>query len=114
MSEESKYAARPGRIPGVLRNLGGVDFVVPPLNLDQVQEFEEKIKTLGQGDTLASKLDSSLPIVLAALQRNYPDITAADLRPLIDLGNFAELIDIIVSSSGFKRAAPGEAMPASR
>ncbi len=109
----SSFKAVPGRIPGTAVNLGGIDFVMPPLNLDQVREFEAVIPTLGKRDTMAENLAEALPVIHAALSRNYPDLAVDDLRSLIDLGNFRAVCEALVTSSGYVPAAPGEPRPPS-
>ena len=108
----SQYQAQAGRIPGTLINLGGVEFVMPPMNLDQVQQFEDLMPTLGQKPSFMENAEEALPIILAALNRNYPDLTLDDLRPLIDLGNFRTACDALAKSSGYVSASGG-ARPAS-
>ncbi len=112
MSNESgngKYAPRPGNIPGVAVNLGGVDYIIAPLNLRQAEELEPIISGLVQapeGETVAAAIKRGLPIILASLQRNYPDITAEQLADLIDLGNFRACIDAVTSTSGYTKGEP--------
>ena len=108
------YAVAPGRIPGTLINLGGVEFVMPPLNLDQVQQFEEIMPTLGQKTTFRENMEEALPIIHAALSRNYPDLTVDDLRPLLDLGNFRAACEAVAQSSGYVAKPSGEPQPAPR
>lgn len=114
MGDVTKYAAVPGRIPGTLINLGGVEFVMPPLNLDQVQQFEGILPTMGQKLTFRENMEEAMPLLHAALSRNYPDLTVEDLGPLIDLGNFAQACAAVAASSGFVAAKPGEPQPAPR
>jgi hypothetical protein len=114
-SGNGKYLALPGKIPGVPVNLGGADYILAPLNLRQAEELEPVIKALGEatgGESLSSAIKRGLPIILASLQRNYPDMTEADLSELIDLGNFHACINAITSSSGYTRQ--GEPVAASR
>ena len=108
-----RYAAVPGRIPGTPLNLSGVEFLMPPLNLDQVQQFEAIIPTLGQKPTLRENIEEALPVLHAALSRNYPDLTVEELRALIDLGNFGPACEALTSSSGFVKGPAGELQPAS-
>ncbi len=109
-----KYAAVPGKIPGTPINLGGIDFVMPPLNLDQVQQFESVLPTLGKQKTLLANINEGLPLLHAALSRNYPDLTLDDLRPLLDLGNFPTACEALVESSGYVESVPGEPRPPAR
>ena len=113
MSDQlNKYAPLVGLIPGTKVNLGGRIYVMPPLSLDQVQEFEEVIKTFGTKPTLRDNMEIALPVLLVALQRNYADMTIEDLRPLMDMGNSTSTIDALWTSSGFVPIKPGEPEPA--
>jgi hypothetical protein len=112
----NKYAPVPGKIPGVAINLGGREFILAPLSLIQVEALEEQINGLSnnEGLSLGGAVAKGLPIILAALQRNYPDITAEALKPLLDLANIAEATRIIINASGLTRTIPpGEPAPAS-
>lgn len=105
------YAPEPGKIPGIPVNLGGHELIVPPLNLNLLQHFKDLLEHPAEGNSV-DEFERSLPLVVAAIQRNYPDFTADDARALVDLGNFKPLLDAIVSSSGLVKA--GEGAPASR
>lgn len=111
----STYKPVPGKIPGTVLNLGGVDYIVAPLNLNQVEEFEARIKTLGTKPTMAENLADAAVLVHASLSRNYSDITIEQVRAVIDLGNFEKAAKAVVSISGFAAApSSGEAVPASQ
>ncbi len=115
MSEHngSKYAPVPGKIPGRLVNMSGVDLVFAPLTLDQVQAFEETLATPTNGMKLRESMEFMLPVLLASLQRNYEDMTAEQLRPLLDVANMKEAGEALMDISGYTRTLPGEARPAS-
>ena len=106
-----KYAPIPGKIPGTAVNLGGHDFVVAPLSLDLFVEYEKTITEFG---TTRSKdgMERSLPMFLACVQRNNPDMTIDELRRLLDFGNIRLLMDAIIETNGLKLKAPGESVPA--
>lgn len=87
---------------------------MPPLNLDQVRELEDGIKGLQSKPSMRENIEDALPLLHAALSRNYPDLSIEELRPLIDLGNFKDACDALVRSSGFVPAQPGESSPAAR
>ncbi len=110
------YQPVPGKIPGTAINLGGVEYILAPLNLNQVEEFESRIKTLGTKPTMAENLADAAVLVQASLSRNYEGITVDDVREMIDLGNFERAAKAVVSISGFAAApsASGEAVPASQ
>ena len=109
---EGKYAARPGSIPGTPLNLGGLRLVMAPLNFAQVEQFESLLPNLGRRETFAENVDEALPVIHASLSRNYPDLTLAELRLLLDLDNFPKACDALVRISGYTEAAPGESVPA--
>lgn len=118
MSEglNGKYAPRPGFIRGVAINLGGHDLVLAPLNLRLAREFEAKGKEL-QGKEPAPTVEDAhefnIDLILASLQRNYPDMTREALDALLDTASEAEAIDAVMNQSGLKRVAPGELTPGS-
>ncbi len=110
----SSYKPVPGRIPGTLINLGGVEFVMPPLNLDQIREFENIIPELGKKDGFTANADEALPVIYAALSRNYPDLKLEELRALLDAGNLKAASLAVIMSSGYTPGKPGEPAPASQ
>ena len=76
-------------IPGVAVMMGGREWTVPPLTLGQLRRLMPKVRQLSEigaqmGETQIGVL---VEIVAAALQRNYPDITAETVENLLDLGN---------------------------
>ncbi len=116
MSEHngSKYAPVPGKIPGTALNLGGLDFIAPPFNLDGVQEVMPLLN--GAKDELKTAEDVlrySARVIHISLKRNYPDLPLDELQPLIDLGNAMRVIETICTASGIAFKTPGETMPAS-
>jgi hypothetical protein len=109
---DSKFAPVVGKIPGTEINLGGRVFIMPPLNLNAVKRLGVQMGTLGKAETFEENLSQSMPIIHAALVRNYPDLKVEELGELIDFGNFGEVMAALVKISGFKKAVPGEAVPA--
>jgi hypothetical protein len=109
-----KYAPKPGNIPGVRINLGGVNFVLAPLGLRLTREFEAKAKALEKaiesGDVEAG-FEFGAEIIHASLLRNYPDITMDEVRELIDVANMIEAQQKIMGASGLERVSPGELPP---
>ncbi len=119
MSEAGRYAPRPGRIPGVVLNLGGCDLVLAPLNLDGVQaatplleRFNELAKAPGI-ESMGPLLQAAAEVLHLSLVRNYTDMTPDDVRGLLDVYNAAQAVEAMATQSGFKRATPGEIPPAS-
>jgi hypothetical protein len=113
-------------IPGKLINLGGKDYTLPPLNFAGLRKLGPKIQEVG-GAYLSGNLFMDVDkvgvvaeIVLAALQRNYPDLTLEEVENFLDFANVKEVFPALMGVSGleFKEGhpegepAPGEA-PAS-
>lgn len=115
MSNESgngKYAPRPGNIPGVAINLGGLDFVIAPLGLRLMREMETKGKALSTADATAEQAHAfNVDVILASLQRNYPEITREELEELLDTHTETEAFQLVFVQSGLKRVTPGELQP---
>lgn len=115
MSNESgngKYAPRPGNIPGFPINLGGIDFVLAPLGLRLMREFEAKGKAIPQGETTPELAHQfNVDAITASLQRNYPDITREEVDELLDAASEAEAVNAVFMQSGLKRVKPGENQP---
>ena len=95
-------------IPGIAIAMGGADWVVPPLTLGQLRRLMPKLQALGDvGGTLAEpQIAVLVEIVAAALQRNYPEVTADKVEELLDLGNAAAVLAAVLTGSGLQ---PGEA-----
>ena len=68
---------------------------------------------MGSKKTTFENIADALPIIHAALVRNYPDLMQDDLRQLLDIGNYGEVCKALISSSGFV-AKPGEEAPATQ
>lgn len=117
MSDASgKYAPRPGSIPGVAVNLGGHLLVLAPLGLLLTRKFDERGKALAAQEdaTEDDQIAMGLDMILASLNRNYPDMTIEALRELVDSVNVVEAMNAITTQSGMKRVTPGELSPGSQ
>ncbi|MDB4882390.1 MAG: hypothetical protein JWL95_1156 [Gemmatimonadetes bacterium] len=81
------------RFPGVSIELGGRVFVVPPLSLASLRSLHEKLDgiVLDEIPDLSKTVDL-LEVALAALQRNYPELTISELADLVDVSTFGPLM----------------------
>lgn len=113
-SANGKYRPVPGKIPGTVVNLGGVDYTLAPLNLIQVEALDDSIRKLGSSQDMKENFEIALPLVHASMTRNYPDVTLEDVRLLLDMGNFMAATQAVVRISGYTPSASGEAVPASQ
>lgn len=95
-------------IPGVKIQMGGNEWIVPPLTLGQLRRLEPKIREMTQlGQDVrgltADQIDAVGEIVAAALSRNYPDMTAERALDLIDTGNARDVILAVLTGSGLRQ-----------
>jgi len=102
---------------GVSVELGGTDYTVPPLNFRQLRELEQELSALGSVTTnslsiAAADVANVVKVAHAALSRNYPELTLAQVEELVDLGNAKDLMMAVAGVSGLKRedGKPGEAL----
>lgn len=89
---------------GTAITIGEREYIVPPLNFRQLEDFHddlEKMRAIKDGgtDSFAS-IASTVPIVHAAIRRNYPDLTIDELRDSLDLHNYREVIAAVMGVSG--------------
>jgi hypothetical protein len=92
--------------------MGGKDWTVPPLTLGQLRRFLPKIRSMTTIDASGltdDQIDTMAEVVAAALVRNYPDTTAEVVLDLLDMGNARTVLDAVLTGSGLRPAAPGEA-----
>lgn len=109
MSEHNgkHYQPRPGFIRGVVVNFAGNDFVLAPLGLGAVREFDKRGKAIKPDDT-DEKISIGVDMIVASLQRNYPEITREEIEPMLDMVSIEEATRAITSQSGMERTTPGE------
>ncbi len=98
-------------IPGVTVQMGGQDWIVPPLTLGQLRRLMPKVRQMTEiganmGD---SQIEVLIEIVTAGLQRNYPEMTPDKVENMLDLGNSANVLNIILTGSGLKPKGEAQA-----
>lgn len=104
--------------------MGGDKYTVAPLNFRQLQDLEAEIAACSKWSSSAvpkmSELKSALPIVFAAVSRNYPDMKIEELANLLDLGSVREAFGAALGMTAemleevrirSKALAVGEAQP---
>jgi hypothetical protein len=96
---------------GVRITLGQQEYIVPALTIRQMRELTSELADLkGIGaEPTSDEITSMLRIVLAAISRNYPDMTIDALEDAIDLNSLAVVMQAITGQSGLERVKPGEA-----
>jgi hypothetical protein len=97
-------------LPGITLAMGGRDWVVPPLTLGQLRRLSPDLGRITSGSKVldAETIGAVVKIVVAALRRNYPDITDEAAEELLDLGNANAVLAAVLTGSGLRRGSPGE------
>ena len=86
--------------------LGEQEYVIPPLSLEKLEELEDRFHALSAPAAgFSERLQQLMPILLASFQRNYPEITEAELRSQLDLPSLNQLLQIIMAANGFTTEA---------
>ncbi|HFC8542720.1 TPA: hypothetical protein ACFP4Q_000834 [Neisseria weaveri] len=99
------------KVNGVTVNLGGTDYVIPPLSLGALEQLQDKIGGI-QGDGNVNdvkQVSTVIDCAHAALKRNYPDMTREEVADLIDLSNMQDVFRAVMNVSGMVQAQGGEA-----
>jgi hypothetical protein len=93
-------------------DLGGTEYVIPPLSLEKLEELEPQFHALAMPTAdFRGRVNALMPILLASFQRNHPEITEPNLRQLLDLPSLNRLVEIIMRCNGFRVVKAGEQMP---
>lgn len=90
-------------IPGISVNLGGTDYIVPPLNLRTFFQFEEQVGVLQSpgAHSIADYAKAASAVLLAVIQRNYPDLTAEQFADMVDFTSLSPMVQAMFGQSGF-------------
>ncbi len=98
--------------------MNGKVWTVPGLSVKQFRKFygvlarsiplAKDATVEEQAAAINESLDERLPAVLAALQRNYPDLTQDQLEDMLDAANVVPIVQAISKGSGLRPAKPGE------
>lgn len=94
-------------IKGILLDLGGTRYEVPPLALGDLERLQDRLGAY-QGGLDAASVGTVLDVAHAALRRNYPELTRERIGELVDLGNMADVFEAVMDVSGLKRRAQEE------
>lgn len=98
-------------IEGVAVTLCGTPAVVPPLKAKQLRKFSaqlEQIRKANDDMLLGDFMDIAVPVLHAALTRNYPTLTLDDCFELIDAENIKGALSGMLARSGYRERKAGE------
>ena len=97
---------------GITLNLGGTDYVLPPISLGALEQLQSNISKFS-GDVMdATQITTVIDAAHASLLRNYPGITRTEVADMIDVGNMSDVFAAVMDVSGLKRKELAEANPA--
>lgn len=104
------------KVKGIPVELGGDVLIVPPLSLGSLEQLQAGIAGF-TGDVFdKAQIALVIDAALAALRRNYPEMTRERVAEFIDVANMPEVFEALMDVSGLKRKSmeavtPGEALP---
>jgi len=94
-------------LPGIEVILGGTNYLVPPLSLGNLEIFQHRLKTFEGGLDPAS-VSTVIDVTLAAINRNYPDMTRERLGEIMDVSDMADVMLAVMDVAGVRRKAAAE------
>jgi len=103
---------------GIWVVIGLEEYRIPPLPFGSLKELEGKVELIS-GLSLSpspEQIEVVFACVHAAINRNYPSITLEDVKGMLDVSNFMNVLEAVMNVSGFKRAkdkSQGEAVASS-
>ena len=95
------------RFKGVTVELGGTDYVIAPLSLGALETLGPSLALFAQGE---QQTRTSIDIVHAALSRNYPAMSRAEVADLVDVSTLNLVVDAVMGVSGVKKAEAGNVL----
>lgn len=93
------------KIKGLVLNLGGTDYVVPPLSLGAMEQLQDRMAAFTGDISDKQQVATAIDALHAALRRNYPDLERAQVAELIDVGNMFDAFEAVMDVSGARRKA---------
>lgn len=94
-------------VAGVQVVIGAHEYTVPPISLYHVRMYADQLKSLDASKQMdVGSIDLIAQVALAALKRNYPELTLDELAQEIDFGNIMSVYQAVMGVSGFVSGAP--------
>ena len=97
------------KFEGVSITLGGRKLIVPALTIKQVRvTLADDLKALDDKDANVSMM-AGQRVILAAIRRNYPEMSEEFIEDSLDLNNYKAVLSAIMGASGLvQQAGAGE------
>ena len=94
------------KVPGLPVILDGREFIIPPITLGALVQLQGGLEQISTTNFISKEsVETILCAALSALNRNYPEVTRADLENWIDVANIKDVFDAVVDVSGLRRKA---------
>jgi hypothetical protein len=94
---------------GVPVFLNGQNYYIPSLSTrDFRANYDLLTKPAPEGATIIETFDRLIPVILLAVNRNYPDVTLENLNDWLDLTTFKLAMEAVQGASGLRPVAEGE------
>lgn len=90
------------KIKGITLELGGDNYVVPPMPLGALELLQDRIEAFTGGLDKQS-VSTVIDCLHAALKRNYPEKTREDVAGLVDVGNMQDVMLTVMDVSSMRR-----------
>lgn len=86
------------------------DLIVPALSIGQAEEFDSLISSISpaEGELRTAYAKRLLPLVAAAVRRNYPDMTDAQVADELDFDSFNAAVKAALAISDGTAKTRGE------
>lgn len=87
---------------GTAIKIKGKEYIVPGLSLGQLETLGDKMDALETNQIIGTKeaFQTIAEIIHAAMSRNYPEMTLADIKEMIDIRNMKQFIKAVKGESG--------------
>jgi len=96
------------KYPGVTITVAGEELVVPGISLRQVREYHEsgrldRVLAVWDAADVPARRAEALTIIHETIRRNHPTLAVDFLEAALAERDLAELLKIILTTSGFER-----------
>jgi len=91
------------KIKGIEFDFPDGTLILPPLSLGDLELLQERLATLDLSKPDKTNVGTAIDAAHAALTRNYPEMTRAQVAKLIGLENMIDVLEAVMDVSGLKR-----------